>query len=1019
MMKHKLLLLGFCLWFISPLRAQVQGSSPLKISFIGKAFLITPGELISNVLRIHNPSSDSIIFSINTDYPYGWRQVSKSKESYTIAAGDSMFLPFRFIPSGNLTGNNRFMLSVFLVGPNNEPYVNDLFWAYTQKRTSWSMSTESGNTVYFKNGENQVRFDVSLLNTGNEKQPMLVSVNNMSLYGEVRDSANTRTLTQPVDITLNPYEDTTFHYVYRFVQGERNQTRIDIENFRPSGLNEERTFNLLVTSEEPNFGQEGAYQTGQRFIFKKLSDDARADNNSFSHLPLIVDYNVTNLFDEVTFATLNLRGVAQLDPSRQLIYNFQGSSTNNEYSQFLNNNNYYIGYFGPRGNIQVGYINGGLMGIQGFGQGIRAGYSLNKRHSLMAYYVTRKDRFNQEALQSYGMAYDIKYFKQNKARLEIGESNNKLTGAKTTAINGRININFLRTQSLNFSLSNTWTELRNNPAAASRIYGYFGMANYNGTFLKGKLAINHGFGYNTRAYANSNVERLFYNHRSRVIFNNKWSSTLVNNYNQSSTFLLSNAEVTSLTNQFMVNRSFKNKSLQPYVFVNFYRQNIVTYEMRGLGINYNQFNPKTNTRFSTTIEGGSNKPTYTPGLPSTSFLQWTTLAFYKTLTLNTRYLVGIYGYSGQSATQVNTSNQQLFTSSLQHQYLFANKKLMLQTGINYSYNNIFKQHNLTLFPDLYYFTADGWRFRLGINYNILSGIALRNAYSTQQAVADEEARTTTQNTFISVGVRKEFALPIPFKKSKFFDVQYTAFFDVNGNGIKDKSEKTVENVVIKMGDEEVITNENGEANLRNVASRLYHISAFSLDNINGWFANIEDTLMIMKPSSVMIPFVRGVRVKGKISIDRDAVNADASEPFDLGRIRVSASGNKSFSALTDFNGYFELYLPYGKYIITVDENILGTKYRLARNNYEIDATKESDGMVISFLIIEKRRKVVKKVFAQPADTTQQQVVPPARNRRTPAGRTTTPRRQTNTNRTAPAQRNTGNRAPANTNQRGR
>ncbi len=962
----KSLLLGTIYYLLALTNClHAQSTSPITAHFIGKEYMITPGEILSNVLRIENTSSEPVLFNINLDFPYGWKQISRIKDGYTIAPGDSLFLPFRFIPSGDLTGNNRFMLSAFIVGQRGEALANDLFWAHTEKKTSWSMSTESGTKIYFKNDENRIRFDVNILNTGSERQPMVLNMNNMSLLGEVRDSANTRTLTQPVNFTLNPYQDTTFNFSYQLIQGERNQSRIDLENYRPTGINENRSFNLLVTSEEPDFGQPGAFQTGQRFQFRKLSDNTRADNNSFSHLPLIVDYNLSNLFDEVTFATLNLRGVAQLDATRQLIYNFQGSSTNNQYNQFLTNNNYYIGYFGSKGNVQLGYINGGFLGIQGFGQGVKSSLMINRSHQVTGYIVTRKDRFDQEALRSYGFAYDVKYFKQNKARFEIGQSDNKFTGVKTTALNSRVSINFLRTQSVNFSISNTWNQLNNLGPLPVNTFGYFGMTNYNGNFIRGKLAINHSVGYNTREYANSNIERLFYNHRTRLMFTDKWSATIVNNYNQSTTMIVGHIKTGSLTNQFMVNRSFKNKSVQPYVFANLFQQSIVTYQIRGAGVNFNQFNPKTNTRFSTTVEGGANLPTHIPNPETTTFLQWTALAFYKTVSLNARYLVGIYGYTPQLATQINTSNQQLFTSSLQHQYLFANRKVMIQTGFNYSFNNIFKQHNITLFPDIYYFTNDGWRFRLGFNYNILSGIALKNNYSTQQATADEAERLTTQNTFIAAGIRKEFALPVPFKKSTVHDMEFVAFFDINGNGIKDKSEKSIENIVIRIGDEEVISNAEGDAKINNMHGGLHRISAFSLDRFNGWFANIEDTVMVMKSGQYFVPFVRGVRIKGKINIDRDAINADADDPFDLGRIRVVASGNKVYSVLTDFNGSFELYVPYGKYTITMDEGILGSRYKLARNNYEVEATRESDGMIISFLIMEKRRKVIKKQFPTP------------------------------------------------------
>ncbi len=981
----------YALFMMSAFGLYAQTTPKLKADFLAKESQIVTGELLSNVVRIENISSESITFRMTSDFPFGWKQLSRLKESYTIAAGDSLFLPLRFIPGGNLSGNNRYLISVFLADLNDQSLANEMFWAYTQKRTSWSMSSESGTKIYFKNGETEARFDVNVVNTGTETQQMVLSLNNLSLASEIRDTNNSKPVSQPINLSLAPYEDTTFRFLYVHTQGERNTKRVDTENYKPSGQDEERTFNLLVNTEEPNYGQPGAFQAGQRFVFKKLSSDRKADNQSYSHLPVIVDYNIANLFDEVSFATLNIRGTTQLSKDQQLIYNFQGSATNNQYSDFLKNNNYYIGYFGAKGSVQVGYINGGLMGIQGFGQGAKVGYRLGKRHTLTSYYVTRDDRYNREALKSYGLAYDVKYFRQNRARFEVGQSDNILTGIKTTAANGRISLNFLRTHSVNFSLSNTWNEINNIAQGRKNTFGYFAMGNYNGNFFKSKLSVNHGAGYNTKDYGSANVERFFYNHRARYMFNERWGTTLVNNYNKTTVYQTGPLQMSSFTNQFMLNRSFKTRSIQPLVFYNIFHQTTYTYNMQGLGLNYNQFNPKTNARFSTTIEGGVNNPMEIRGARQTSFLQWTTLAFYKTVTLNTRYLVGMYGYVPPSTSMIGNENQQIFMASLQHQYLFANKKIMVQTGINYFYNNVFKQHSLTLFPDIYYFTSDGWRFRVGFNYNIISSIALSNAYATQQSTANEDERITNQNTFITVGIRREFSVPIPFKQTKFYDVQFVAFFDVNGNGARDKNEKLVDNVIVKLGEEELITNTEGEATLRNIEGRLYPIAAIPLDETSGWFANIEDTVMITKGTTLPIPFVRGIKIKGKINIDRESINAESGDPFDLGRIRISASGKKTYHTLTDFSGKFEMFLPYGEYIITADEGILGTQFKYARNNYEVEVGKETDGMVISFLIIEKRRKVVKKVFTQPETTPQTAPAPPA-NARPAAPRNPAPRR---------------------------
>jgi hypothetical protein len=418
-----------------------------------------------------------------------------------------------------------------------------------------------------------------------------------------------------------------------------------------------------------------------------------------------------------------------------------------------------------------------------------------------------------------------------------------------------------------------------------------------------------------------------------------------------------------------LNKSYKTRNVQPLLFYNIFHQLLYSYDMKGLGFNYSQFNPKTGTRFSTSVEGGVNHPINIPLSQETTFMQWNMLYFFKTLTANARYIVGTYGYVPQTGSGAGTSAQQLFTSSLQHQYLFKNSKVMLQTGVNYFYNNVFKQHSITIFPDLYYYTSDGWRFRLGFNYNIISNIPLRNSYAGVSATPDENSRVTTQNTFISAGIRKEFSMPVPFKKTRFCDINFMAFYDVNGNGAKDRNERVIENVVIRLGEEEMITNADGEARLRNAPMQRKPLAAISLEPVEGWFANIEDTALILKNKIINIPFVRGVKIKGKISIDREAINADADEKFDLSRIRITASGHKIFNVLTDFNGSFEFYLPYGKYIVTMDESVLGSKFKIARNNYEIEANKESDGMVISYLIIEKKRRIIKKTFIAPEPTT--------------------------------------------------
>lgn len=138
-----------------------------------------------------------------------------------------------------------------------------------------------------------------------------------------------------------------------------------------------------------------------------------------------------------------------------------------------------------------------------------------------------------------------------------------------------------------------------------------------------------------------------------------------------------------------------------------------------------------------------------------------------------------------------------------------------------------------------------------------------------------------------------------------------------------------------------------------------------MDDLNGWFPNADDSLQIIASNTTFIPFVRGVKVYGDVVLDRQKIAiADTSKLFDLSRIKITAVNGKTFNTLTDINGRFEFYMPNGEYVVTMDENILGDKYTISRNNIPMTLTNNQDGVYLSFYIIEKRKKVVIKEFGK-------------------------------------------------------
>lgn len=944
----------------------IQVKAQILVSFDKAEIAITTGELITNVVKITNTGNAPKAFKLSIDYPSDWKQIGNQTQLYNIAASDSVFIPVRLIPTQNISGNNRFMINANVVGLDDKYLGEATFWAYTLKKTSWVVNSLDGNKIYFKNGENEVKFNVNVMNTGAEKQRIAMTINNLSLFSTVVDSLGANKTLKPIQLNLESRADTSLAFIYKHESGDRNNNRIDIENHKPYSLNEPKTFSLFVNTEEPNLGEEGAYRANQRIIFKKLSDQTVSNPNAFNSLPLVVDYNVSNLLDNVSFSTLNLRGNAQVSNNAQIIYNMQVSATSDNYNDALKNSNYYFGYFHNKGSIQLGFVNGGFMGLQSFGKGAKAGFQISKRVLVNAFYTTNNDRFGNYFLQARGASAYIQYFKQNKFILEYGEADNNATGVLTRVLNTRTGFSFLRTQTLTIALSNSWNNVW---VTNKNTFGQFYLINYAGNFFRNKLNINHALGNTNADYSNTGISRIFYNHRTRYTYNNNWSLTLVNSYSNTQSKIFFNGNVKSLINQLALTRAYKFQSIQLAAFYNTFNFALSNNLVRGVSLNHNTFKPKEYTRFSATVEAGINTPkdssTQISNLP---FLMFNGLLFYKTLTVNARYIMGAYGTAPVINIGFGGITQQIFSTAIQHQYLLKNTKFMLQTGLNYYYNNLFKQHSLNLFPEIYYYTQSGWRFRGGLNYNLISGQALRNVYNNA-LVSDEVPRFTTQGFFVSLGVRKEFAIPVPSRNNKHIDAEFSVFFDVNGNGIKDRNERVYENVVVKLGDDEVITNEEGSAKILNAKAGINKLDVMPLEEVTAWFASISDSVMLTKGKTIAIPFVKGVKIKGKVAIRREKIAVDALEPFDLSRIKISAKGQRSFSTLTSTDGSFEFYLPFGNYELNFDEQVLGDKFQLTRNNLNINVTKDTDGLVVSFMVVEKTRKVNKKVFPSSNSTT--------------------------------------------------
>ena len=113
---------------------------------------------------------------------------------------------------------------------------------------------------------------------------------------------------------------------------------------------------------------------------------------------------------------------------------------------------------------------------------------------------------------------------------------------------------------------------------------------------------------------------------------------------------------------------------------------------------------------------------------------------------------------------------------------------------------------------------------------------------------------------------------------------------------------------------------------------------------------------------MLIPFVKGVKVYGELYIDRDNSTEVFDLAYDLSKIRVSAYNGQDIHTLTDVNGKFSMYVPYGAYTISLDKKVLGTRFRILENDIKLNLDEGTESVFVSFYLVEKRRKVTIKKF---------------------------------------------------------
>ena len=931
------------------------------------------GQIISNILKIINHADIPLNFSVDAIFPGGWKRIGSKNKIHIAKPKDTVFVPIIILPTKLINGNTEIIVNTFIIDEDGQQIGNNFFTLTTTKKVAWSIDIKNNTNFYFKNDENTKDFNFSINNNGNYNQDIFVS------YTIPRkDLILTDTLLKPLiepnkTFTLLPGEQKEIkHKIIAKSINERNENRISINNYLPLTNTQRIARTLIVNTSEPKI-RKTDLQRKTKINFIKLPNEIEANSFGYPNLPLIVDLTAQNILDNRSFLSLNLQGFKQLNPEASLVYFTQLNYSNSFFTNnVFKNAPWYVGYFDDKKSIEIGQVNGDLIGASSSGKGIKLGYQFNEKHSAGGFYVNSNGFFSSEnSIISYGGWYKFKYNESIRLRASAGRSSNNFTERVNNSIILQPSVNFLNSHSISFISGFNNLQFKVNDISQST-NGYLIGTNYSSIAFKKKLRSNINVRYNDKYFSNGSSERINISQRFNYQLSKDWIAIATNNYQKSNIFNRNTDTFLYTQENFFSNVSFSKKTLkgsyQPGVFFEYRNFPNNSFVLRGLNFRYSLYNFEKNLLSSIFTRAGYAKPKDIIDSEEYFSLEMSGLFRYQTWSLTGRYNLGTFSSISSQQNQNNFSTPQSLRLSIQNQYLFPSRQFVLESNLIYSYNNIFKNHSLGIFPQLFYFSDSGWRFGLSANYMFTSS-DFSSVYDTTDIGQNQNQAsigpTVNSNLNLNFSLRKEFGVPIPFTNKTAASAKFVSFLDINGNSIKDKDEVSIQNVVVKLNKHEVITNFDGEASIKNVQQGKYKLEILPLEELNGWFSNTKDSIFINEDGINYIPFVRGIKVYGDIIIDRQKIAVTDDKKLDLSRIKISAiKGDKIYNTLTNKNGRFEFYLPFGSYTVTMDEVILNDRFRVTRNNLPIKLRNEQDGVYVSFYIIEKRRKVIFKDFSK-------------------------------------------------------
>lgn len=950
---------------------------------------------VSNVLFIRNNSGITHTLQITIKKPANWRSLLNTEKQLVLAPGDSLFLPVRLVTGSGLSrGGIKYSFTAIVTSKQTNEIIKASFIAFKPRFSKLRMDLNPQKNSYFRNGESKVFFDVALNNESDGDIRVLMNVKKLGRDFTINDTSNSFSNKDYKELGLNAYTDTTLHLKAELFKELRNRKRLDTYGYSIMRETEPRRYTVFLKAFDLNSTltytrnlnnkdtvMKEVVSIGRTLNLIRLNNTRRIENVESGYFPVTMIANFTNLFNNQP--ALNLVFVGNTKLKKETYLNYYLQNTFNYYTigqQTLYNTFGQVNYASPKLSVMAGNgvrLNMPQMFVRNAGvsgTGVAATYSVLRDHKIGVSVAKNGKNFTDvnSVNLSAGYAGTVRKINfgggYNTTLFRNGNQNDIISAGLAMPITTKQYI----------SLFGSFFNYR----FQSKVFtGQQAGLSYNIRYLKDKATTNANIIYSNNPY---NFLSTFVNQENSTSLvaglntrytRKRYTFNLLNQYNLFPYYNVRtarNANNTVFTNNFFVNFPPKpGMNYAPGVYAdysNFFNQEVVG---GGLRLNVSTFSIDQNFRLSLNMRGGFNKVINYSKLPNFFTAQVNAFMAVKVWRLNLRYFYG--PQFNNDIVNVLTRQQryyQAILTSLAHQYQFRNPHFIWENNVFYNYVNTNNRHAFGIFSQLFFYTVNGWNFNInaGFNYNAAEGYMYQFNPSAQNAYTIEQSGEyrTNYSLQVGVGVKKDFAIPLPekWRKKRSATVMFKAFMDINGNRLQDKDELVLPNVVIRVGDYEAQTSATGEAVFKNISLGTHALSVFPLDDANAWFCLVKDSISIEGSGLIPVPFSKGGEVYGNIELERNRFSKDMFQNIDVSGLRIILTDSSGFSytSITDKQGNFKFYVPYGRYTLQFNEKMLGNDFMLEDNYVDIELNAGLPAYYHSFIIVEKSKKIKKKRF---------------------------------------------------------